>query len=92
LKPQNFSFTEIAKRVGERWQLLTPKEKEIYESDAGFLKERYNTEFAKYKRTASYREYQQYLTEFKAKTAAANNGIFQKCIVWLLQETTDRRE
>ncbi|SLM36938.1 Sterile alpha motif/pointed domain [Lasallia pustulata] len=67
LKPRNLSFTEIAKRVGEYWQVLIPDEKEPYETQAARAKERYNAELAKYKRTDSYREYCQYLADFKAK-------------------------
>ena len=75
LKPQNLSFTEIAKRVGERWQLLAPEEKEPYESQAGSLKERYSADFAKYKRTSHYKEYIEYLADFKAKNAAASASM-----------------
>jgi hypothetical protein len=34
LKDLNLSFTEIAKRVGERWQQLNPEGKEPFESQA----------------------------------------------------------
>ena len=67
LKPKNFSFTTIAKRVGERWQDIPAEEKEPYESEASTAKEKYHAEMAEYKTTKSYREYQQYLAEFKAK-------------------------
>lgn len=67
LKPENLSFTAIAKKVGERWQDLPAEEKEPYESEASTAKEKYHSEMADYKTTKSYREYQQYLTEFKAK-------------------------
>ena len=70
LKPQNLSFTDIAKRVGERWQILAMEEKEAFESEASFAKEKYNAEMARYKRTANYREYAQYIADFKLK-----NGV-----------------
>ncbi|MCJ1247464.1 hypothetical protein MMC30_004678 [Trapelia coarctata] len=73
LKPQSLSFTDIAKRVGERWQILAPEEKEPYESRAGSLKEKYSAELTKYKRTHEYREYVQYLADFKARNAASTS-------------------
>ena len=74
LKPENLSFTAIAKRVGERWQDIPAEEKEPYESEASTAKEKYHTEMADYKTTRSYRDYQQYLMEFKAKHAG-NSGM-----------------
>lgn len=74
LKPENLSFTAIAKRVGERWQDVSAEEKEPYESEASAAKEKYHAEMADYKTTKSYRVYQQYLAEFKAKHAT-NSGI-----------------
>lgn len=74
-KPENLSFTTIAKRVGERWQDILAEEKEPYESEASAAKEKYHIEMAEYKTTKSYREYQQYLAEFKAKHAS-NSGMY----------------
>ncbi|TVY47275.1 High mobility group protein [Lachnellula occidentalis] len=67
LKGRNLSFTEIAKLVGENWQNISPQEKEPYELQASSAKERYNNELAEYKKTSSYKEYSQYLVEFKAR-------------------------
>ncbi|PQE11646.1 hypothetical protein CJF32_00004809 [Rutstroemia sp. NJR-2017a WRK4] len=67
LKGRNLSFTEIAKLVGENWQNLSPAEKEPYEHQAFTAKERYNNELAEYKKTQNYKDYSQYLTEFKQK-------------------------
>ncbi|MCJ1482916.1 hypothetical protein MMC06_003082 [Schaereria dolodes] len=72
LKMQNLSFTEIAKRVGENWQDLSPEGKEPYESQAATVKERYNAEMAEYKTTASFKEYAQYLTDFKTRNATSD--------------------
>ncbi|KAL2054701.1 hypothetical protein ABVK25_005005 [Lepraria finkii] len=80
LKPQNLSFTAIAKRVGERWQELSAGEKEPYESEASTAKEKYHTEMAEYKTTRSYREYQQYLGEFKAKNSFTSDGKRPKLV------------
>lgn len=67
LKGRNLSFTEIAKLVGENWQNLSPGEKEPYEQQAFSAKERYNNELAEYKKTNQYKEYSQYLADFKAR-------------------------
>lgn len=75
LKPENLSFTAIAKRVGERWQDIPAEEKEPYESEASVAKEKYHAEMADYKTTKFYREYQLYFAEFKAKHAA-NSGMY----------------
>ena len=77
---QNLSFTEIAKRVGENWQDLSPEGKEPYESQAATVKERYNAEMAEYKTTASFKEYAQYLTDFKTRNATSDTGRIQSYI------------
>ncbi|KAF2499378.1 hypothetical protein BU16DRAFT_269122 [Lophium mytilinum] len=69
LKGQELSFTEIAKAVGERWQVLSPDARETCESQANSAKEKYYTELAEYKKTPQYDAYQKYLEEFKAKHA-----------------------
>jgi hypothetical protein len=74
LKGRNLSFTEIAKLVGENWQNLSPAEKEPYEQQAFSAKERYNNELAEYKKTENYREYAQYLAEFKARQSNQQPG------------------
>lgn len=70
VKADNLSFTEIARLVGERWQNIDPSQKEMFESHASSLKENYNKELTDYKKTDAYKEYMQYLAEFKAKNAA----------------------
>ncbi|KAI4757875.1 hypothetical protein E4T52_10027 [Aureobasidium sp. EXF-3400] len=67
LKGQELSFTEIAKLVGERWQELQQHEKEPCEREAQALKDTYYSQLRQYKRTPQYRQYQEYLAEFKAK-------------------------
>ena len=76
LRPQNLSFTIIAKRVGERWQEISAEEKEPYESEASAAKEKYHAEMADYKTTKNYRDYQQYLAEFKAKYVS-HSGMYK---------------
>ncbi|KAL8730451.1 MAG: hypothetical protein Q9166_004089 [cf. Caloplaca sp. 2 TL-2023] len=70
LKSENLSFTDIAKRVGEKWQVLTPEEREPYEAKAGSAREGYLIELAQYKKSDHYKEYARYLAEFKAKHAS----------------------
>lgn len=74
LKGRHLSFTEIAKLVGENWQNLSPGEKEPYEQQAFTAKERYNSELTEYKKTQSFKEYSQYLIEFKARQSNQRQG------------------
>ncbi|USP79926.1 hypothetical protein yc1106_07200 [Curvularia clavata] len=67
LKGQDLSFTEIAKVVGERWQVLPAEEREGCERQANGAKEKYYAELAEYKKTPQYEAYQKYLEDFKAK-------------------------
>jgi hypothetical protein len=68
------SFTEIAKVVGERWQVLPAEQKEACEQQANLAKEKYNTELGDYKKTSEYLQYQEYLLEFKAKYGHNRTG------------------
>lgn len=79
LKGRHLSFTEIAKLVGENWQNLPPSEKEPYEAQAFADKERYNQELAEYKETENYKQYNQYLIDFKAKQASQQQGKQHFC-------------
>lgn len=67
VKDQNLSFTQIAKLVGDRWQKSDPSGKEPFEAQANSAKEKYNIELSTYKKTEAYKEYLQYLADFKAK-------------------------
>lgn len=74
LKGQELSFTEIAKIVGERWQVLPADSRDACERQANSAKEKYYAELAEYKKTPEYETYQKYLEEFKAKHAAPPKG------------------
>lgn len=74
LKDHNLTFTEIAKLVGENWQSLRPEEKDVFESQANFAKEKYNRELTEYKKTPEYRKYSQYLHDFKERQAKQYKG------------------
>ena len=69
------SFAEIAKTVGERWQVLKPEEKEVFEKEATAKKKIYITLMAKYKQTENYKEYNRYLADFAAKNAPPQIGM-----------------
>lgn len=77
LKGQNLSFTEIAKLVGQNWQVLSAEEKASYESQAALAKQEYNRELGEYKKTESYRDHLKYLADFRAKHGgpAAGNAL-----------------
>ncbi|KAL9014954.1 MAG: hypothetical protein Q9173_000408 [Seirophora scorigena] len=57
----------MAKRVGEMWQALAPEEREPFEAQAGSAKEEYLAEMAQYRLSDKYKEYVEYLADFKAK-------------------------
>lgn len=75
IRHQNMSFTEIAKTVGEKWQVLKPEEKEAFEKEATAKKIYYTTLMAKYKQTENYEEYNRYLADFTAKNAPPQTGM-----------------
>lgn len=75
IRGQNLSFAEIAKYVGERWQNLSPVEKEHLEQQAFIAKEKYNKELVEYKKTDSHKDYAKYLTDFKVKHSSQTSGI-----------------
>ncbi|KAK5141505.1 hypothetical protein LTR04_002571 [Oleoguttula sp. CCFEE 6159] len=78
LKGQDLSFTEIAKFVGERWQVLSQEQREPYDSQAAAAKERYYSELTEYKKTPQWAQYQEYLAGFKLKHATAHPGVYSK--------------
>lgn len=75
LKGKDLSFTEIAKTVGERWQVLAPDDKATYESRSQAMKDRYYAQLAEYKKTQDYAHYQNYLEDFKAKHEPSKSPI-----------------
>lgn len=80
IRHHNLTFTEIAKLVGENWQTLPPAEKEVFESQANIAKEKYHRDLAEYKKTPEYRQYAQYLQEFKERQAKAErSGLSPTC-------------
>ena len=96
MKGWEFSFTEIAKTVGERWQVLPPDEKATYESRSQAMKDKYYAHLAEYKKTQEYTDYQKYLAEFKAKheSKEGTRSCNSVCSLgWLTDwQTTSARE
>ncbi|KAI4120101.1 MAG: hypothetical protein LQ345_000057 [Seirophora villosa] len=80
LRSENLTFTEMAKRVGEMWQALAPDEREPFEAQAGSAKEEYLAEMAQYRLSDKYKEYVEYLADFKAKqpSSAANQETHRR--------------
>jgi hypothetical protein len=67
VKGQDLSFTQIAKLVGDRWQKLNSQGREPYEEQAKTAEEHYNIQLSAYRQTDAFKNYSQYLTDFKAK-------------------------
>lgn len=65
LKSQGLSFTEMSRRVGERWQSLNPEEKESWKQKAALPWETYKAQLAEYQQSNDYKTYTQYLANFK---------------------------
>lgn len=70
LKGQAFTFTEIAKIVGEKWQHISQEKREQFESRARYSKDKYRRELAEHKKTPEYRQYAEYLQDFKKQQQA----------------------
>lgn len=60
--------------MGEKWKVLNPDHREEFEFGASIAKEKYNSELAEYKKTESYKDYVQYLSEFKQRTTKEGSG------------------
>lgn len=65
LEGQGFSFTEVSKIIGEKWQHLFPEKKRQLETRAQQAKEKYRRDLSEYKKTPEHRQYSQYLQDFK---------------------------
>ncbi|KAI9789756.1 MAG: hypothetical protein M1816_005795 [Peltula sp. TS41687] len=67
MRGQNLSFAEMAKVVGHNWQALTAEHREKYEAEAAAAKQTYNERVAEYMKTDNFRNYMEYLADFRAK-------------------------
>ena len=70
VKAQSMPFTEISKLVGDRWQALPPAEKDKWKQKAAIPWEKYKQDLAAYQKTEDFRNYEQYVANFKAAQAA----------------------
>ncbi|GJN78650.1 hypothetical protein PLIIFM63780_002159 [Purpureocillium lilacinum] len=75
LKNKDFTFSSLAKLIGKSWRSLDPTEKERYVSQADAAKKTYYQSLAEYKGTDEYRNYSQYLLDFKAKQASESRWL-----------------
>lgn len=73
-KSQNFTFGELAKLFGEKWQMLAPAYRDSYESQASVAKDMYDNNVAAYKKTSQCLKYSKYLLQFREKQAKHNLG------------------
>lgn len=60
------TFTDLSKTVGERWQALSPDEREAWKQTAVVPWEEYKEKVAEYQKTEQCKAYQKYVHEFKA--------------------------
>jgi hypothetical protein len=91
LKGQDLSFTEIAKLVGERWQVLRPDIRDACELEAATAKDKHFSELSKYKMSLQYTQYQQYLKDFKLKHTTPHSGKRRKSSNFLSPLESDTR-
>ncbi|KAI8883270.1 hypothetical protein K501DRAFT_249791 [Backusella circina FSU 941] len=75
LKDENRSFTDLAKIIGDRWKNISVEEKERYETNALAAREEYLKKVEEYQKTDAYKQYQQYITDFKAQNEAAARPV-----------------
>ncbi|KAL0079244.1 hypothetical protein J3Q64DRAFT_1259000 [Phycomyces blakesleeanus] len=71
LRSRNMTFTELAKLVGDRWKNLNHDEKQRYETNAMVARKQYQIRLEDYQRTTEFKQYQEYIRDFKAKHEAA---------------------
>ncbi|KAG9293880.1 hypothetical protein G9A89_019218 [Geosiphon pyriformis] len=71
---QNIPFPDMAKIVGDRWKTIPTAEKEAIESEAAKAKGKYRAELEVYKTTEQWKQYQEYLKDFKAKYETSFRG------------------
>ncbi|CAG8596087.1 8814_t:CDS:2, partial [Scutellospora calospora] len=62
---KGISFADMAKIVGDHWKNIPPKEKEEMEITALKAKEEYQIALSEYKTTKQWKQYQEYLKNFK---------------------------
>lgn len=71
---RNLSFSDLAKQIGQDWQNCPAELRDSYLSNAMKEKEAYDTAMARYKTTDTYREYQEYLADFRNRAQQKKAG------------------
>lgn len=64
---RELSFSDLAKLIGHDWQKCPADLRDLYLSNAQSEKELYEEKLRKYKSTDAFREYQDYVQDFKQK-------------------------
>jgi len=72
LQHKQLSFTQMARQVGESWQLFGSAELSEWKLRAASARELYLQDLEEYKQTREYREYQQYLFDFRIKSSMSH--------------------
>lgn len=72
-KDENYSFSVLAKIVGERWKTLSPEQRDVYETQANEEKRIFEENNERYRRTKEHQDYQRYLAVFR-ELAASPHG------------------
>ena len=70
MKDEPLSFADISRQVGEKWQTLSPEEKEGWKQKAAVPWEKYKQDLVEYQKTENYRKYNQYVNDFNTAQAS----------------------
>lgn len=74
MKDEPISFADISRQVGERWQNLSPEEKDVWKQKAAGPWDKYKQDLAEYQKTDNYRKYNQYVSDFNAAQASKRDA------------------
>jgi hypothetical protein len=72
------SFSQISSYVGASWQLIGNREMSEWNVQAATTREIYLEDLGKYKQTAEYKEYQNYLVDFRLKNFSSHQRLNQR--------------
>jgi hypothetical protein len=69
------SFSQISSYVGASWRLIGNREMSEWNAQAATTREIYLQDLGKYKQTAEYKEYQNYLVDFRLKNSSSHQRL-----------------
>jgi hypothetical protein len=72
------SFSQISSYVGASWRLIGNREMSEWNVQAATTREIYLLDLGKYKQTAEYKEYQNYLVDFRLKNFSSHQRLNQR--------------